>query len=331
MGFDPPLVHPQVAKELAPMRIIFMGTPDFAVPALGAILAAGHEVVGVYTQPPRAAGRGLAPRKSPVQLFAEAANIPVCTPERLKTAAEQERFRDLKLDAAIVVAYGLILPKAVLEAPRLGAFDLHASALPRWRGAAPIQRAIMAGDTETAVSIMRMAEGLDTGPVCLAEPVPIGEDMTAGELHDALATLGAALMVRALAALEQGTLDCLPQPETGVTYANKIQAPDARIDWSRPAREVHDRIRGLSPHPGAWLEIALGGDASPGKRERVKALRAILAEGEGPPGTLLDDQLTIACGSGAVRLTQVQRAGKRPMSADEFLRGAKLRSGAVLV
>jgi methionyl-tRNA formyltransferase len=312
------------------MRIIFMGTPDFAVPALGAILAAGHAVVGVYTQPPRAAGRGLAPRKSPVQLFAEANDLTVLAPERLKSAEEQKRFHDLKPDAAIVVAYGLILPKPILEAPRLGAFNLHASALPRWRGAAPIQRAIMAGDAGTAVAIMRIEEGLDTGPVCLIESVPIGPDMTAGALHDALASRGAALMVSALAALEQGTLDCRPQADQGVTHASKIEAADLRIDWSRPATEIHNQIRGLSPHPGAWFEIALGG-AAPGKRERVKALRAVLADGAGKPGTLLDDQLTIACGGGAVRLTEVQRAGKRPMTAEEFLRGAKLRAGAVLV
>jgi methionyl-tRNA formyltransferase len=307
------------------MRIIFMGTPDFAVPALGAVLAAGHEVVAVYTQPPRAAGRGLSTRKSPVQLFAEAAHIPVLTPERLKSADEQARFIAFHADVAVVVAYGLILPKPILEAPRFGCLNLHASALPRWRGAAPIQRAIMAGDAETAASIMRIEEELDAGPVCLEERVAIGEDMTAGELHDALAGLGAELMVRALAALKQGRLDCQPQAVQGVTYAGKIEASDTRIDWSRQSREVHNQIRGLSPYPSAWFEAELNG-----KRERIRALRSILAEGDGKPGILLDDRLTIACGNGAVRLTQVQRAGKRPMAADEFLRGVKLRKGSTL-
>jgi methionyl-tRNA formyltransferase len=307
------------------MRIIFMGTPDFAVPALGAVLAAGHEVVAVYTQPPRAAGRGLSTRKSPVQLFAEAAHIPVLTPERLKSADEQARFIAFHADVVVVVAYGLILPKPILEAPRFGCLNLHASALPRWRGAAPIQRAIMAGDAETAASIMRIEEELDAGPVCLEERVAIGEDMTAGELHDALAGLGAELMVRALAALKQGRLDCQPQAVQGVTYARKIEASDTRIDWSRQSREVHNQIRGLSPYPSAWFEAELNG-----KRERIRALRSILAEGDGKPGILLDDRLTIACGNGAVRLTQVQRAGKRPMAADEFLRGVKLRKGSTL-
>ena len=313
------------------MRIIFMGTPDFAVPALGAVLAAGHDVVGVYTQPPRAAGRGLNERKSPVQLFAEAAQIPVLTPDRLKSADEQERFRAFNADVAVVVAYGLILPKPILEAPRFGCLNLHASALPRWRGAAPIQRAIMAGDSETAVSIMRVEQGLDTGPVYLARSVPIAEDIIAGDLHDELARLGAELMVRALAALEQGTLDCRPQAVEGATYAGKIEAKDTRIDWSRPSREVHNLIRGLSPHPGAWFEVELNGKASQGKRERIRALRSILADGEGSAGAVLDEKLTVACGTDAVRITQVQRAGKRPMPAEEFLRGTKLRAGATLL
>jgi methionyl-tRNA formyltransferase len=307
------------------MRIIFMGTPDFAVPALGAVLAAGHEVVAVYTQPPRAAGRGLSTRKSPAQLFAETAHIPVLIPERLKSADEQARFIAFHADVVVVVAYGLILPKPILEAPRFGCLNLHASALPRWRGAAPIQRAIMAGDAETAASIMRIEEELDAGPVCLEQRVAIGEDMTAGELHDALAGLGAELMVRALAALEQGRLDCQPQAVEGVTYAGKIEASDTRIDWSRQSREVHNQIRGLSPYPSAWFEAELNG-----KRERIRALRSIFAEGDGKPGIVLDDRLTIACGNGAVRLTQVQRAGKRPMAADEFLRGVKLRRGSTL-
>jgi methionyl-tRNA formyltransferase len=260
-----------------------------------------------------------------VHLFADAARIPVLTPDRLKSAGEQARFRAFNVDVAVVVAYGLILPKPILEAPRFGCLNLHASALPRWRGAAPIQRAIMAGDAETGVAIMRIEEELDAGPVCLAERVPIGEDMTAGELHDLLAGLGAELMVQALAALEQGGLDCRPQAVDGVTYASKIEPKDTRIDWSLPSREVHNQIRGLSPHPGAWFEVELNG-----KRERIRALRSILAEGDGKPGALLDDRLTIACGNGAVRLSQVQRAGKRPMPVEAFLRGVKLGKGSTL-
>ena len=306
------------------MRIIFMGTPDFAVPALRAILDAGHEVIAVYTQPPRAAGRGLDLRQSPVQQVAEQAGLTVLTPARLKSPQEQERFRALNADAAVVVAYGLILPKPILDGTRHGAFNLHASLLPRWRGAAPINRAILAGDSETGVSIMRLDEGLDTGPVCLESRVPIGPDTTAGELHDALATSGAKLMVNALSALEQARLVCRPQPSQDVTYANKIDPAEARIDWQRSARDVHNLIRGLSPHPGAWFEIEING-----KPERIKALRAVLAAGSGPPGALLDEGLIIACGDGAVRLTEVQRAGKRPMPAEEFLRGADFGPGVV--
>lgn len=307
------------------MRIIFMGTPSFAVPALGALLDAGHEVVGVYTQPPRAAGRGLGLKKSPVQLFAESKGLSVSTPPSLKSAEEQKQFKALNADAAVVVAYGLILPKAILDAPRYGCFNIHASLLPRWRGAAPIQRAIMAGDAETGVAVMRIEEKLDTGAICLAERTPIWPDEIAGELHDRLAMLGADLMVKALADLAKGSLACWPQHEEGVTYAAKIEPSETRIDWSRPADKVQHQIQGLSPHPGAWFEVDLAG-----KRERVRALRASLATGDGRPGTLLDDKLTIACGKGAVRLTQVQRAGKRPMSADDFLRGVTLRVGAIL-
>jgi methionyl-tRNA formyltransferase len=307
------------------MRIIFMGTPDFAVPTLRAILEAGHEVVAVYTRAPRPAGRGMAPRKSAVHEVAEQAGLPVLTPERLKSPEEQDCFPAFGADAAIVVAYGLILPKPILAGTRHGAFNLHASRLPRWRGAAPIQRAVMAGDTETGVTLMRVDEGLDTGPVCLESRIPIGADMTAGELHDALSDLGARLTVEALEALERGRLDCRPQPSAGVTYAEKIDTSEARIDWSRSAREVHNHIRGLVPHPGAWFEIVLNG-----KRERIKVLRATPAQGSGAPGALLDEHLTVACGDGAVRLSLVQRAGKRPMSADEFLRGVKLSAGAAL-
>jgi len=306
------------------MRIIFMGTPAFAVPTLGALFAAGYHIVGVYTQPPRAAGRGLAARKSRVQLFAETKRLPVFTPASLKGAEEQARFKGLNADAAIVVAYGLILPKPIVETPRFGCFNLHASLLPRWRGAAPIQRAIMTGDIETGVVIMRIEEALDTGAVCLAEREQIRPDETAGELHDRLAVVGAALMVRALHDLEQGALACWPQHDEGTTYAAKIEPGETRIDWSRPAREVHNLIRGLSPHPGAWFGIELNS-----KRERVRALRSTLAGGGGTPGAVLDDRLTIACGTGAVRLMEVQRAGKRAMTTEEFLRGVEVRRGTI--
>jgi methionyl-tRNA formyltransferase len=307
------------------MRIIFMGTPDFAVPALGAVLAAGHEVVGVYSRPPRAAGRGLAARKSPVQLFAENKGLSVHTPVSLRSAEEQERFKALNADAGVVVAYGQILPKAILDAPRYGCFNIHASLLPRWRGAAPIHRALLAGDAETGVAVMRVEEKLDTGAVCLMERTLIGPDETAGELQDRLSGLGAELMARVLSDLGKGSLACWPQHDEGVTYAAKIDPGETRIDWSQPAREVHNQIRGLSPHPGAWFEIDLNG-----KRERVRALRSTLAEGEGKPGTVLDDQFTIACCKGSVRLLQVQRAGKRPMPVAEFRRGAELPVGSLL-
>jgi methionyl-tRNA formyltransferase len=307
------------------LRIVFMGTPDFAVPALRALLDAGHEVVSVYSQPPRAAGRGMALRASPVQQEAEQAGLAVRTPARLKSAEEQERFRALDADAAVVVAYGLILPKPILDATRLGLFNVHASLLPRWRGAAPINRAVMAGDRETGVSIMRVTEGLDAGPVCLEGRVAIGRDETAGELHDRLAREGARLMVSALTKLEAGSLDCRAQVEDSVTYAEKIDVGETRIDWKQSAPKVHDMIRGLSPFPGAWFEAELNG-----RKERVRALRSTLVEMSGTPGTALDDRLTVACGEGAVRLTEVQRAGKKPMTAEEFLRGVKLRAGSSL-
>jgi methionyl-tRNA formyltransferase len=281
--------------------------------------------VAVYTQPPREAGRGMKLRKSPVHQAADEAGLPVLTPETLKSAGEAKRSLALGADAAVVVAYGLILPKDILEAPPYGAFNIHASLLPRWRGAAPINRAVMAGDTSSGVSIMRLTEGLDAGPVCLAARVKIAPEMTAGELHDALAPLGAALMVEALAALARGSLECRPQNDAAATYAPKLDPREMRINWRLPARDVQDRIRGLSPHPGAWFEIVLGG-----KRERIKVLRAAAAKGSGPPGTLLDGELAIACGKGAVRLTEVQRAGKKPMQAAAFLRGVKLKAGTVL-
>jgi len=309
-----------------PLKIVFMGTPDFSVPTLEAIIAAGHQVAAVYSRAPRPAGRGMTDRKSPVHAFAEASAIPVRTPKSLKGEAEQAAFAALGADAAVVVAYGLILPRPVLDAPRLGCFNLHASRLPRWRGAAPIQRAIMAGDRETAVAIMRMEEGLDTGPVCAAEAVPIGPDTTAGELHDELARRGAALMVRALGDLETGRLIATPQPAEGVTYAAKIDKAEARIDFSRPASEVHNLIRGLSPFPGAWFEATPPG----GDKERIKVLRSTVADARAEPGQVLDDALTIACGEGAVRLAEVQRAGKRAMTAAEFLRGFALPKGSRL-
>jgi len=304
------------------LRIVFMGTPDFAVPTLAEIAAADHDIAAVYTQPPRPAGRGMADRKSPVHAFAEASGLTVRTPRSLRDPNEQEQFRALRADAAVVVAYGLILPPAVLAAPRFGCFNLHASALPRWRGAAPIQRAIMAGDRETAVMVMRMEAGLDTGPICLAERVAIGPETTAGELHDHLARIGSGLMVRALAALERGQLAETAQPEAGVTYAGKIDKAETRIDFRLPARVVHDHIRGLSPFPGAWLEANVGGHT-----ERIKVLRSKLVEGRGVPGEVLDDALTIACGEGAVRLIEVQRAGRRPMSTEDLLRGFPLTKG----
>jgi methionyl-tRNA formyltransferase len=298
------------------LRLVFMGTPDFAVPSLTEIVGRGHDVVAVYTQPPRPAGRGMAERRSPVHEKAAAFALPVVTPKSLKDPAEQQAFAALGADAAIVIAYGLILPQAVLDAPRHGCFNLHASLLPRWRGAAPIQRAVMAGDKETGVMVMRIATGLDTGPVCMAERLAIGAEDTAGDLHDRLAALGADLMVRALAALEHGALDCVAQGGDGVTYAAKIDKAEARIDFHRDASAVHNHIRGLSPFPGAWCDMAIGG-----KGERVKVLRSAVSDQSGAPGTLLDGPLTVACGAGSVRLMELQRAGKRPMDAAAFLNG----------
>ncbi len=306
-----------------PLRIVFMGTPEFSVPTLAALAAAGHDIAAVYTQPPRPAGRrGLDLTPSPVQREAERLGVPVRCPTGLRAEAEQRAFAALHADVAVVVAYGLLLPRAILDAPRLGCFNGHASLLPRWRGAAPIHRAIMAGDRETGVMVMRMEEGLDTGPVALTAFVQIGADMTTGELHDRLSTEGAALMVEAMARLEQGRLELTPQAEVGVTYARKIDKTETRVDWSRPAGEAHNHIRGLSPFPGAWCEFQTGG-----KHERLKLLRSVLADGQGAPGELLDDRLTVACGEGAVRLVEVQRAGGRAVTAAEFLRGAGLRHG----
>ncbi|HKH32843.1 MAG TPA: methionyl-tRNA formyltransferase [Beijerinckiaceae bacterium] len=307
------------------MRVVFLGTPDFAVPNLSEIVSRGHEVAAVYTRAPAAAGRGMAPKPSPVHRLAEELGIPVQTPKTLRAEEAAETFRDHDADVAVVIAYGMILPKPVLDAPRLGCLNLHASLLPRWRGAAPIQRAIMAGDTETGVAVMKMEEGLDTGPVGIFERVPIGADMTAGELHEVLAPLGADLMGRALAALARGSLGFTPQPEEGVTYARKIANEEARIDWAKPAKSVHDQVRGLSPFPGAFFMADFGKG-----EERVKVLRTALAEGSGKPGTLLEAQGTVACDAGAVKLLQVQRAGRAVVTGEEFLRGARLGPGARL-
>lgn len=306
------------------MKVVFMGTPDFAVPTLTEIVMRGHEVVACYTRAPKPAGRGQTERKSPVHEAAEEFGIPVFTPRNFRDPADRTTFSALGAEVAVVVAYGLILPPEVLEAPQKGCLNLHGSLLPRWRGAAPIQRAIMAGDARTAVSIMQMDEGLDTGPVGLVEEIPIGSDMTAGELHDEMMRRGADLMGRALAALERDALHFTPQPEDGITYAEKIEKAESRIDFSKPAEAVHNHIRGLSPFPGAWFEIELGG-----RPTRIKALRSTRAQGEGEPGTILDG-LTIACGEGAVRLTHVQREGKGAMDAATFLRGAGDLAGRVV-
>ncbi len=306
------------------MRVVFMGTPDFSVPVLTEIIGQGHEVCCVYTRAPQPAGRGMELRPSPVHKVAERFGIPVRTPKSLRNAEEQAAFAALEADCAVVVAYGLILPKPILDAPRLGCFNLHASLLPRWRGAAPIQRAIMAGDAETGVMVMRMDEGLDTGPVGMAEKVAIGPDMTAGELHDALMKVGADLMARALAAISRGSLAFRPQADDGVTYAAKIDKAEARLDFSKSAREVHNLARGLSPFPGAWFEADLGRGP-----ERVKVLRTRIATGSGAPGTAIGEG-AIACGEGAIELMQVQRGGKAAMSFAEFARGARLAPGARL-
>ncbi len=298
-----------------------MGTPEFAVPCLEALIAAGHEICAVYSQPPRPAGRGRKARPSPVQRCAEGHGIAVRTPTSLRDAAEQAAFAALEADAAVVVAYGLILPQAILDAPRLGCFNLHASLLPRWRGAAPIQRAIMAGDRETGVAVMRMEAGLDTGPVVLEERVAIGPRTTAGELHDTLAPRGAALMVRALDGIADGRLTPRPQPAEGATYAAKLSPAEGRIPWSLPAVELDRRIRGLSPWPGAFFEW---------RGTRIKIGRAEPAEGTGAPGTVLDDRLTVACGRGALRLLELQRPGRAMMAARDFLRGYPIPKGATL-
>jgi methionyl-tRNA formyltransferase len=305
------------------LRIVFMGTPEFAVPTLVEIVGRGHEVAAVYTRPAKPAGRrGLELIPSPVEREAQRFGLNVYTPATLRSSDQEDVVRAHRADAAVVVAYGLILPPPVLANFPLGAFNLHASLLPRWRGAAPIQRAIMAGDTETGVMVMKMEEGLDTGPVAMAERVPIEPDATAGDLHDRLARLGADLMVRALAALERGSLTLTPQSQAGISYANKVGKQETRISWSQPWQVVHNHIRGLSPHPGAWFEWEHDGE-----RDRIKVLRSTWGAGCGPPGTVLDENLTVACGQGALRILQLQRAGRRAVKAGEFARGSSVRRG----
>jgi methionyl-tRNA formyltransferase len=300
-----------------------MGTPDFAVPALFEIAGSGHQVAAVYTRAPQPAGRrGLELTPSPVAREAERRKLPIFTPKTLKDSGALQAMCAHGADAAVVVAYGLLLPKPGLDAFPLGCFNLHASLLPRWRGAAPIHRAIMAGDRETGVMVMKMEEGLDTGPVALDRRVPIGADATTGDLHDELAQLGAKLMLAALGALERGSLALTPQSEAGVTYAKKIDKSETRIDWTRPWNEVHDHCRGLSPFPGAWFELAGAG--------RIKVLRAAKGDGAGTPGRVLDNRLTVACGEGAVKLLELQRAGRQPMPAEEFLRGTPITPASAL-
>jgi methionyl-tRNA formyltransferase len=303
-----------------PLRLIFMGTPDFAVPTLLGLVAHGHEIAAVYTRAAKPAGRGMKLQPTPVEQEARRLGIAVMTPKTLKTPEALEEFRAYGADAAVVVAYGMILPQAILDTPKLGCFNLHASLLPRWRGAAPINRAIMAGDAETGVMVMKMDAGLDTGDVAMAERLAITDAMTASDLHDALARLGGDLMVRAIGALERGKLQLTRQDEQGVSYAAKIDKAEARIDWSRPARAVLRHVHGLSPFPGAWCEMPIEGEPM-----RVKVLRCALAGGSGAAGDLLDDHLTIACGEGAIRILELQRAGKAPMKAEEFLRGTPLK------
>jgi methionyl-tRNA formyltransferase len=307
-----------------PLRLIFMGTPEFAVPTLRALAEQGHEIVAVYTREAKPSGRGMKLQPTPVEQEARRLGIPVLTPKTLKTPEAQAGFSAHHAGAAVVVAYGMILPQAILDAPKLGCFNLHASLLPRWRGAAPINRAIMAGDAESGVMVMKMDAGLDTGDVAMAERIAITDAMTAADLHDALVPLGAGLITRAMGALERGHMRLTPQSDQGVTYAAKIDKAEARIDWAKPAHAVLRHIHGLSPFPGAWCEMPIEGVA------RVKILRCELAGGSGAPGELLDDRLTVACKEGAIRILELQRAGKQPMKADEFLRGTPLKPPARL-
>jgi methionyl-tRNA formyltransferase len=306
---------------MKPLRLAFLGSAEFSVPTLAALVQAGHSVVRVYSQPPKPVGRGHKERRTAVHSFAEAHGIEVRTPKSLKSADEQEAFAKLEIDAAVVAAFGLILPPTVLEAPRLGCFNVHASLLPRWRGAAPIQRAIMAGDQVTGVTIMKVDEGLDTGPMLLVGQVPITSRTTAEDLHDTLANLGADLMVEALAGVTDGTLTPQPQPDTGATYAHKLEREEGRLDWSRPAEDLARAVRALNPWPGVWFEHG---------SERVKVLAAEVIASGGTPGTVLDDHLTVACGTDALRPVRVQRSGKAPIETDAFLRGYSLPAGTLL-
>jgi methionyl-tRNA formyltransferase len=302
--------------------LIFMGTPEFAVPTLLDLVAHGHEIAAVYTRAAKPAGRGMKLQLSPVEVEARRLGIPVLTPSSLKTPKALEEFRAHNAEVAVVVAYGMILPRTILDTPPLGCFNLHASLLPRWRGAAPINRAIMTGDTETGVMVMKMDAGLDTGDVAMAERMAIADAMTAADVHDTLARLGADLMVRAMGALERGKLQLTKQSDKGVTYAAKIEKAEARIDWNKPARAVLRHIHGLSPFPGAWCEIPIEGEAV-----RVKILRCAMADGAGAAGEVLDDRLAVACGEGAIRILELQRAGGLPMKAEEFLRGTPIKAG----
>ena len=303
------------------MKLVFMGTPDFSVPILESLIEAGHQVIRVYSQPPRPAGRGHKEQPSPVHAFAHQRGIPVRTPKSLKSAEAQAEFAALEADVAVVAAYGLILPQAVLDAPRLGCLNVHASLLPRWRGAAPIQRAILAGDEKTGITIMQMAVGLDTGAILLEESILLLPDVTASWLHDMLSAMGARMAVTALERLDEATLTARPQPEEGVTYAHKLVKDEGRIDWSRPAAEIERQVRALNPWPGVWFDLGA---------ERVKVLEAALIPMNGVAGTVLDDRLTVACGKDALRPSRVQRAGKAPMTADEMLRGHAVAAGTVL-
>ena len=305
----------------ARLRLAFLGSASFSLPTLAALLGAGHEVAAVYTQPPRPAGRGYELKRSQVHIYADSRGLAVRTPASLRDADEQGRFAELDLDAAVVAAYGLILPKAILAAPRLGCLNVHGSLLPRWRGAAPIERAILAGDGETGVTVMRMDAGLDTGPILLTARVPIGPETTAARLHDALADLGADLLLQALAGLAAGRLRAIPQPEDGVTYAGKLERDEGRLDWFRPAAELERVVRALNPRPGVWFERA---------GERIKVLAAEVVDRRGMPGRVLDDRLTVACAEGALRPRLLQRPGRAPTEADAFLRGYPLPPGTQL-
>ncbi len=317
----PPPSNAKSVPSRTPLRLAYMGTPDFAVPALKALIDAGHEIACVYSQPPRRAGRGQKERPSPVHAFADTQYIPVRTPKSLRDPDEHSAFSALNLDAAVVAAYGLILPPMILEAPRLGCLNIHASLLPRWRGAAPIHRAILAGDTESGVTIMQMDEGLDTGGILIAKSVPISSKTTANDLHDTLAAIGGSLVLEALDGLAAGTLAATPQPESGICYAEKLDRSEGRLNWSQPASYLARAVRAFTPWPSAWFEH---------NGNRIKVLEAREEHASAVAGTVIDDRLTVACGEGALRLLTVQRSGKGPTDAGSFLRGYDLPTGSVL-